>query len=137
MSRSLFVNLVFGCLLALIIGLIVLVSCSSRFDGLEQTEVLPPTTVELPFFQIYRNSFFIEISSIPGDADAVKMKVYIHAIRTEETKEWIQRGIGKTFFVLDNGLEKYTLDVLELVTEGNSVKSVKISIENRSRDGPR
>ena len=135
MNRSLLIVLGLACLLTLVIGLLAL--NSSHFDGLRHKEVLPPTTVELPFGQIYENSFFLDIWTIPGAADSVKMKVYIHAIRTSETREWIQHGPGKVLFDLDGGQEKYVLDVLELNAVGDSVKSVKISIQNRWKEGPR
>ena len=113
----------------------ILIGCN---DGYTDIEVLPPTTVKVPYSSdVLRNQIQISIDPIEGWRNAVNVKIYIHGCRQSSTTEWRQEGPGEQFMVLDRGMDKVFVKFLELYPGQQNVNEVKLSILHKTKDGPR
>ena len=138
MSRSLLLIITLASLLTLALGYIAFTFDSERIGGFHEVALPPPDTVKLPFDKFYlKGAFQLKITALSGQTDAVKIKVYVSAGRTFESREWIQQGTGTIVFTLSGGKDRYFLSIGEMNSDGQTVTSVKVALRYKFISGPR
>jgi hypothetical protein len=127
MSRSILAIITLTCLFVLALGYI-----AFKFDDNGSGTgifLVRAKTTTLPFNEVLnKGSFLLEMETVPGRPNEVKIKVHASDHFTWEKREWIQQGPGKFVFNLEGGKEKYFFDIGEFSSAHQAVTSVEISL---------
>jgi hypothetical protein len=114
------------------------IGCGGPDEQYDLSMPLLQKSVPVPFEGTFNKGCFrIQIKPISGRTDAVEVKAHMHGFYESPSVEWIQEGCSLKKLPLDNGLERYDIEFIEIQASGQIVTKVKLSIVNKVKTGPR
>ena len=97
-----------------------------------------PAVVKLPYKEsLNKGELNISIEPIAGRTDAVQVTARLHGFYESPVIEWTQVGCSTKKVPLDNGLERYDFEFLDLRPSKDEVGEVKLAIVFRCKSGSR